>query len=58
MLASQMGVACVEGLLQGRKCEMAGIINKELVYTPFIDTITKDKLINPQYVRLVDILSV
>ncbi|GHA78190.1 6-phosphofructokinase [Pontibacter akesuensis] len=58
MLASQMGVACVEGLLQGRKCEMAGIINRELVYTPFIDTITKDKLINPQFLKLVDILSV
>lgn len=58
MLASQLGIACVDGLLEGRKCEMAGIISGELTYTPFIETITKDKLINPQYVKMVNILSV
>lgn len=58
MLASQLGIACVEGLLQGRACEMAGIVNAELVYTPFIDTITKVKAINPNLSRLIDILSV
>lgn len=58
MLASQLGIACVDGLLQGHKCVMAGLVNSELTYTPFIETITKDKLINPQYVKMVDILSV
>ncbi|MCC9134916.1 6-phosphofructokinase [Pontibacter silvestris] len=58
MLASQLGIACVEGLLAGRKCEMAGIINSELVYTPFIDTITKDKLISPRLLQMVEVLSV
>ncbi|WP_347158447.1 6-phosphofructokinase [Pontibacter chitinilyticus] len=58
MLASQLGIACVEGLLAGRTNEMAGIINGELVYSPFIDTITKIKPINPYYLRMVDILSV
>ena len=57
MLASQLGIACVEGLLAGRKNEMAGIINSELTYTPFIDTITKDKLINPEFINMVNILS-
>ena len=57
MLASQLGIACVEGLLAGRKNEMAGIINSELVYTPFIDTITKDKPINPEFINMVNILS-
>jgi 6-phosphofructokinase 1 len=58
MLASELGIAAVEGLLAGRKSEMAGIINRELVFTPFIDTITKQKLINPHYAKMVDILSV
>lgn len=57
MLASQLGIACVEGLLAGRKNEMAGIINSELIYTPFIDTITKDKPINPEFINMVNILS-
>ncbi|WP_162427253.1 6-phosphofructokinase [Pontibacter pudoricolor] len=58
MLASQLGIACVEGLLQGRACEMAGIMNSELVYTPFIDTITKTKALNPNFSRMIDILSI
>lgn len=58
MLGSQLGIACVEGLLEGRTNEMAGIVNRELVFTPFIDTITKIKPINPYYIRMVDILSV
>ncbi|MCJ8164660.1 6-phosphofructokinase [Pontibacter sp. E15-1] len=57
MLASQLGIACVEGLLAGRQNEMAGIINSELIYTPFIDTITKDKPINPEFINMVNILS-
>jgi len=57
MLASQLGIACVEGLLAGRKNEMTGIINSELTYTPFIDTITKDKPINPEFINMVNILS-
>jgi 6-phosphofructokinase 1 len=58
LLASQLGIACVEGLLAGRKCEMAGIVNRELIFTPFIDTITKQKLINPDFAKMIDILSV
>ncbi|MCC9165766.1 6-phosphofructokinase [Pontibacter harenae] len=58
MLASQLGIACVEGLINGRANEMAGIINSELTFTPFIDTITKKKVINPTYTRMVSILSV
>lgn len=58
MLASQLGIACVDGLLQGRACEMAGIVNSQLVYTPFIDTITKEKAINPNFSQMINILSV
>ena len=58
MLASQLGIACVEGLIAGRKNEMAGIIDSKLTYTPFIETITKDKPINPEFINMVNILSV
>lgn len=58
LLASQIGIACVEGLLNGKKDVMAGFVNSKLVYTPFKDTITKKKIINQRFVRMVEILSV
>lgn len=58
MLASQLGIACIDGLLEGRKNVMAGVINSRLTYTSFTDTITKDKPINPAFLKMVDILSV
>jgi 6-phosphofructokinase 1 len=58
MLASQIGIAAVEGLLNGMRNVMAGIMNRQLVYTPFNDTIHKKKLINQSFMRMVEILSV
>jgi 6-phosphofructokinase 1 len=58
ILASRTGVAAVEGLLKGLKNVMAGIVNDELVYTPFEDTITKRKPINEDLIRMVSILSI
>lgn len=58
ILASRLGAAAVQGLLDGRKNVMAGLINNELVFTPFKDTITKSKPIHQDLIKLVDILSV
>lgn len=58
MLASQIGIAAVEGLLNGMRNVMAGIVDRKLVYTPFTDTINKKKLINQSFMRMVEILSV
>lgn len=58
ILSSRLGVAAVEGLMNGKKNVMAGIINNEVVYTPFKETITLQKPIHPDLIRLVDILSV
>ena len=58
LLGSQIGIAAVEGLMNGMRNVMAGIIDKKLVYTPFIDTINKKKLINQSFMRMVEILSV
>ena len=57
ILASRLGLGAIEGLLQGHKNEMAGIVNDHLVYTPFHDTITKKKDINPDLLRISGILS-
>ncbi len=38
ILASRLGVAATEGLINGRINEMAGLINNEIVFTPFAKT--------------------
>ena len=58
ILASRLGVGAVEGLLKGLANVMAGVMNNQLVYTPFKETITKNKAIHPDLIRMVDILSV
>lgn len=58
ILASRMGLAAVEGLMKGHKNVMAGIVNNEIVYTPFIDTIKKQKPIHDDLLRMVHILSI
>ena len=57
ILASRLGLGAIEGLIDGHKNEMAGIVNDQLVYTPFHDTITKKKEINPDLLRISGILS-
>jgi 6-phosphofructokinase 1 len=57
ILASRLGLGALEGLLLGHKNEMAGIVNDQLVYTAFHDTITKKKEIHPDLLRLAGILS-
>jgi 6-phosphofructokinase 1 len=58
ILASRLGLGALEGLLGGQKNVMAGIINNELVYTPFEDTIRLPKPISEDLLRMVKILSV
>ncbi len=58
ILASRTGVAAVEGLLKGIKNVMAGVVNDEIVYTAFEDTITKQKPINEDLIRIVNILNI
>ena len=58
ILASRLGLGALEGLMAGEKNVMAGIINNELVYTPFRDTIRLPKPINEDLLRMVKILSV
>ncbi|HRG57847.1 MAG TPA: 6-phosphofructokinase [Bacteroidia bacterium] len=57
VLASRVGFAAVEALLGGRKGEMVGIINKDIAYTPFAQAVKHIEDLNPQLLRMVDILS-
>lgn len=58
LLASQIGIAAVEGLLNGMRNVMAGIVDRKLVYTPFQECISRKKMINQGFMRMVEILSV
>jgi 6-phosphofructokinase 1 len=58
VLASRCGMAAVEGLMAGKANCMAGIINGEIVYTSFEDCITKEKALNPDHLKLIEILSI
>ena len=56
-LASRLGLGAVEGLLDGKKNVMVGIVNDDLVYTPLKDAIAKTKPLNPDLIRAMKILS-
>ncbi len=58
ILASRLGLGAVEGLMNGQQNVMAGIMNNELVYTSFKDTIRLPKPISEDLLRMVKILSV
>jgi 6-phosphofructokinase 1 len=57
VLASRTGVAAVEGLLAGHRGVMAGLINDEIVYTPFEHACKHNIDIDPNMVRIVEMLS-
>jgi 6-phosphofructokinase 1 len=59
VLASRLGVAAVEGLLEGKTDVMAGQINREIVFTPFSNAIKHidAQKITPAWLKLVEILS-
>src|SRR5690606_19691499 len=57
VLASRLGVAAVEGLIAGRKGEMVGLIGGEIAYTPFTNAIKHIRDVNPNLLKLVEILS-
>jgi 6-phosphofructokinase 1 len=58
ILASRTGLAAVEGLLKGYKNVMAGVVNDEIVYTPFEDTISMKKPISEDLIRMATVLSI
>ncbi|HAF33265.1 MAG TPA: 6-phosphofructokinase [Sphingobacterium sp.] len=57
VLASRLGVAAVEALLQGRRGEMAGLICSEVRFTPFKSAIKHNVKMNEDLLRIIEILS-
>jgi 6-phosphofructokinase 1 len=58
VLASRMGVAAVEGLLDGKKDVMVGVKDGKMVYNDFDFIITKRHEIDSESLRLAKILSI
>lgn len=57
-LASRLGVAAVENLIKGERDCMVGVINQEVVITPFAKAINNSLNIDPELIRIADILSI
>lgn len=57
VLASQLGVAAVESLREGRSGEMIGVVDNKLCYTPFERAIESRSKIDLELIRLSKILA-
>ncbi len=58
VLASILGNAAVNALLQGKENVMVGLVKNEISYTPFEKAIKHHQEINPQLLQLADILAI
>ena len=58
VLASRVGVAAVEGLMAGRRDEMVGLIHNEIAFTPFENATKHIDDINPDFIKIVEMLSI
>ena len=58
ILASRMGAAAIEALLEEQRNLMVGIVNDEIVYVPFTKAIRDDKPINMKLLTTLRTLSI
>ena len=57
ILASRMGYAAIEALLEGQRNVMIGIKNDEIVYVPISKAIKTNKPINQELISVLNVLS-
>ncbi len=57
VLASRLGFAAVEGLMNDQRNVMAGLVNDKIRYTAFADAISKEKKIKNELIRMAEILA-
>ena len=57
ILASRLGHGAVEGLLAGHRGEAVGLINDQVVFTPFQRAIEEAKPVSEEMIRLAEILA-
>ena len=58
VLASEMGIAAVEGILSGRTREMVGMICNKVAFTPLDKVLAERKDINESHLKIAQILSI
>jgi len=58
ILASRMGVAAIDALLDEQRSIMIGIVNDEIVHVPFTKAIKDDKPVNETLLGVISILSI
>ncbi len=57
VLASRLGVAAVEALLNGKQNVMVGVMHRDVVYTPFTSAAKHNLEVSPYLNKLMEILS-
>ena len=57
ILASRMGYAAIDALLEGQRNVMIGLKNDEIVYVPISKAIKMDKPINQELISVLNVLS-
>ncbi|MDR0370383.1 MAG: 6-phosphofructokinase [Prevotellaceae bacterium] len=58
IIASRMGVAAIDALIDEQRSIMIGIVNNQIVHVPFTKAIKDDKPINESLVGVLQILSI
>lgn len=58
LLASRLGAAAIEALIEDQKSIMVGIQNHQIVYTPLYKSVKMHQPIDPKQLELIEILNV
>lgn len=58
ILASRMGVAAIDALMDEQRSIMIGIVNREIVHVPFTKAIKDDKPVDENLLNVLQILSI
>ena len=57
VLSSRLGYAAIEALLKGTSQVMVGILNDEIVFTPFAQAVKENSKINDDMLQMIKVLS-
>ena len=58
ILASRVGEASIQALMEGQRNVMVGVRNNEVVYVPFVEAVKDDKPIDKSLIRVLNELSI
>ena len=58
VLAARLGVAAIEGLLDGQTDVMAGLLNNKIAYTPLEQAISLGRQVDEDLIRIANILAI